>query len=50
MQGARRDAVRALLAAGNAATRRLGQLKITIIYWYLLSCMRRPIYNDNKET
>ncbi len=42
MQGARRDAVRAgpplrLLAAGNAAARRLGQLENTIIYWYLLS-------------
>jgi hypothetical protein len=37
MQGARCDAVRALLAAGNAAERRLWKSEITIIYWGLLS-------------
>ena len=36
MQGARCDAVRALLAAGNAAERRLWKSEITIIYWGLL--------------
>ena len=36
MQGARRDAVRALLAVGNAAARRLWQLEIIIILWRLL--------------
>ena len=37
MQGAHCDAVRALLAAGNAAERRLWKSEITIIYWGLLS-------------
>ena len=37
MQGARCDAVRALLAVGNAAERRLWKSEITIIYWGLLS-------------
>ena len=37
MQGAYCDAVRALLAAGNAAERRLWKSEITIIYWGLLS-------------
>ncbi|MCX7293961.1 hypothetical protein [Janthinobacterium sp.] len=36
MQGARCDAVQALLAVGNAAERRLWKSEITIIYWGLL--------------
>ena len=36
MQGARCDAVRALLAVSNAAERRLWQSEITRIYWGLL--------------
>ena len=36
MQGARCDAVRALLAVSNTAERRLWQSEITIIYWGLL--------------
>ena len=37
MPGARRDAVRALLAVGNAAARRVWKTKITFIFGRVLS-------------
>jgi len=42
MQGARRDAVRALLAVGNTAARRWWKLEIARIYWRLLSQCGSP--------
>ena len=44
-QVARCDAVRALLAAGNAAERRLWKSEITIIYWGLLS--KQPAFQHS---
>ena len=51
MQGVRCDAVRALLASGNAAERRLWKSEITIIYWGLLSQLANNMaifLNDKK--
>ena len=55
MQGARRDAVRAgppprLLAAGNAAARRLWQLEIIIILWRLFRVTVKMALNRLRVT